>query len=104
LLTAVAVGDLTRAEADFLAVSAKLATRAFIGSVHRNGRDVSVWTVNDRIAMSTMISRSADNLITDHLDLARSVLAERAEMSPVERILIELAFLFNAAPADSPEQ
>ena len=32
--------------------------------------DFAVWTVNDTIAMSTMISRGADNLITDHPDLA----------------------------------
>ena len=54
--------------------------------------------------MSTMISRGADNLITDHPNLARLVLAERAEMSPVERILVELAFLFGVVPADSSEQ
>jgi glycerophosphoryl diester phosphodiesterase len=104
LLTAVAVGDLTRADADFLAVSLKLATRAFIRSAHQKGKAVSVWTVNDTVAMSTMIGRGADNLITDHPDLARRVLAERAAMSPVERILVELAFVFGAVPADSPEQ
>jgi glycerophosphoryl diester phosphodiesterase len=104
LLTAVAVGDLTRADADFLAVSSKLATRSFIRSAHQKGKDVSVWTVNDTVAMSTMIGRGADNLITDHPDLARRVLAERADMSPVERILVELAFVFGAVPADSPEQ
>lgn len=104
LLTAIAVGDLTRAEADFLAVNTELATRAFIQSAHQKGKDVSVWTVNDTIAMSTMISRGADNLITDHPDLARRVLAERSEMSSVERILVELAFVFGAFLVDSPEQ
>ncbi|MCA9075887.1 MAG: hypothetical protein KDA93_12690 [Planctomycetaceae bacterium] len=47
--------------------------------------------------MSSIISRGTDNLITDHPDLAGRVLAERAEMSPVERILVELAFLFGAS-------
>ena len=57
LLTAVAVGDLTRAEVDFLAVNRKLATRSFIRSIHQKRKDISVWTVNDTVAMSTMISR-----------------------------------------------
>ena len=48
--------------------------------------------------------RGADNLITDHPDLARRVLAERSEMSSVERILVELAFVFGAFLVDSPEQ
>lgn len=96
LLTAVAAGDLTRADADFLAVSTKLATRPFIQSAHARGKDVYVWTVNDAISMSTMISRGADNLITDRPDLARRVLTERAAMSPVERVLVELAFRFGA--------
>lgn len=104
LLTAVAVGDLTRSDADFLAVNAKLATRGFIRSAHASGKDVSVWTINDRIAMSLMISRGADNLITDHPALARTVLAERADMSPLERILVELAFVLGAVPTETAEQ
>ena len=54
--------------------------------------------------MSTMISRGADNLITDHPDLARRVLDDRAEMSPVERVLVELAFLFGAVKDNGEEQ
>jgi hypothetical protein len=67
---------------------------------------LAAWTVNDRVAMSLMISRGADNLITDHPALARQVIAERAEMSPIERILVELAFVFGTfpPPASSPEQ
>ncbi|REK19434.1 MAG: glycerophosphodiester phosphodiesterase [Planctomycetota bacterium] len=104
LLTAVAVGDTSRAEADFLAVSTRIATRAFIRSSHRQDKDVFVWTVNDPLTMSQMISRGADNLITDEPALARRVLAERAEMSPVERLLLELAIVFGAEPPNNVEQ
>ena len=104
LLTAVKAGDLTRADADFLAVNTKLATRSFVRSAHEKDKQVYVWTVNDAITMSTMISRGVDNLITDHPELARRVLQDRAEMSPVERILIELAFLFGAVKVDGAEQ
>ena len=103
LLTAVTLSDLTRAEADFLAVKTTLATRPFISSAHRNGKDVFVWTVNDPVTMSVMIGRGADNLITDHPALAKRVLAERAELSPVERLLLELSLLIGDEPVPTDD-
>jgi glycerophosphoryl diester phosphodiesterase len=94
LLSAVAVGDLTRTDVDFLAVSRKLATPYFIRSAHQAGKDVYVWTVNDVIGISTQLSRGVDSLITDEPGLAREVIAQRAEMSSAERLLVELAALF----------
>ena len=93
LLTAMAVGDLTNVDADFLAVNAKIANRAFIRSAHQRDKEVLVWTVNDPITISSMIGRGADGLITDKPALAREVLAARRSLSAVERMLIELAGL-----------
>lgn len=93
LLTAVAIGNLTKVDADFLAVSANIATRSFIHSAHQRDKQVLVWTVNDPISMSSMIGRGADGLITDRPALAREVLEARKNMSSVERLLIELAGL-----------
>ena len=107
LLTAVAAGDLTRAQADFLAVNSKLATRTFIDAAHRRNKTVSAWTVNDAYAMSAMISRGIDNLITDHPAVARQVLAERQQLSPLERMMIEVALYLGArlpAPNLSQQQ
>ena len=53
--------------------------------------------------MSTMIGRGVDGIITDHPALAREVLAERAEMSPVERLLLELSIFLGAAPKETPD-
>lgn len=100
LLTAVAIGDLTRADADFFAVSTKVATSSFIQEAHRKGKQVHVWTVNDPVVMSVMISRGVDNIITDYPDLARRVLAERAAMSPLERLMLELAVFLDKTPPD----
>jgi glycerophosphoryl diester phosphodiesterase len=98
LLTAVAAGDLTRAKADFLAVNSSIASHRFIQAAHNRDKTVSAWTVNDGYAMSAMISRGVDNLITDYPDVARSVLAERQGMSPLERLMIELAFYLGVKP------
>jgi glycerophosphoryl diester phosphodiesterase len=90
LLTAVAIGNLTKVEADFLAVNAKIATSTFIHSAHRRGKEVYVWTINDPVLMSDFISRGVDNIITDKPALARSVLAQRAQMTPAERLLVRV--------------
>jgi glycerophosphoryl diester phosphodiesterase len=103
LLTAVAAGDLTRSDADFLAVSTKLATPDFIRRAHARDKPVFVWTVNDPVTMSMMVSRGADNLITDHPALARQVLQDRAFLGPGERLLLELAILFGVRPVEAPQ-
>ena len=84
--------------ADFLAVNAAFADRRLIQSAHAAGKQVYVWTVNDASTMSVMMSRGVDGLITDEPALARSVLAWRVEMSPAERLLLELAGVMGVAP------
>ncbi len=99
LLSAVVLGDLTRVDVDFLAVSSKLATPLFIRSAHRAGKQVYVWTVNDALGMSTFLSRGVDSLITDEPALALQVMALREELNSAERLLVELAALFGMSPA-----
>lgn len=94
LLSATAIGDLSRLDTDFLAVAMGMASPGFIKRAHQAGRKVFVWTVNDRISMSRMISLGVDGIITDEPELARQVLEERADMSTVERLLIHTAQLF----------
>lgn len=97
LLLSVALGGTSALEADFLGINAKFASRGMIRSSHQAGRDVYVWTVNDPVAMSSLISRGVDGLITDLPATARAVLAERAEMPPVTRLLVDLADRFRIA-------
>lgn len=88
VLAAKAFGDLTALDADFLAVEARMASSRFVRRAHRAGQDVYVWTVNDPAWMLTTMSRGVDGLITDRPDLARSVVATRADMSDAERVLV----------------
>ena len=48
--------------------------------------------------MSTMIGRGIDGLITDEPALVRSVLDQRSQMSPPERLLLELSGMFGVEP------
>jgi glycerophosphoryl diester phosphodiesterase len=91
LLTAVAIGDLPRFPADFLAVSSKLATPSLIRQAHRQGREVYVWTVDDPQQMSRFLSYGADGLITNRPEIARRVLARRLELNPTALALVDLA-------------
>lgn len=96
LLMSVAAGNLSKIKADFVAVNAKFATPAFVRSVQRAEKELYVWTVNDASSMSRMISRGVDGLITDKPRLARRVLERRAEMSGLQRLLLELAGVIGA--------
>jgi glycerophosphoryl diester phosphodiesterase len=98
LLTAVALGDLTKLEVDFYAVATSIATRRFIRNVHGLDREVYVWTVNEPVQMAAMMGLGIDNLITDEPALARSVLEERAEMNQIERLILLIAGRFGIVP------
>jgi len=103
LLASVAIGDMTRLEADFFAVNASFANRSFIKHVHGRDRKVAVWTVNDAISMSAMMSKGVDGIITDKPELAANIRLERAELNMHERIMIQLASFIGKQPA-RPEQ
>ena len=95
LLLSVYVGNLENIEADFLAVNSDFVTRNFIRRAHQVGKKVFVWTVNDAVTMSQLLNRKVDGILTDRPDLAKRVLQERSSLSSVERLLAEVAVLFN---------
>lgn len=94
LLSARAIGDLTRLDVDFLAVNLALARSALLQAAHAAGKALYVWTVNDALAMSQMMSLGVDGIITDEPLLGREVLTMRANLSSVARLLLYVAPLF----------
>jgi glycerophosphoryl diester phosphodiesterase len=96
VLVAKALGDLTSLGADFLAVEARVATRAFVRQAHRVGRDVYVWTVNDPAWMLAAMSNGVDGLITDRPDVARRVIERRVAMTDAQRIAVALLIRLGA--------
>ena len=91
LLATVSMGNPTRLDVDFLAVNAAAASASLIRDAHRRGMKVYVWTINDPVQMSVLISRGADGLITDEPALARQVIALRDDLSPLGTLVIWLA-------------
>jgi len=103
LLTSVSLGDVTTLDVDFLAVNARGATAAFVKSAQRSGKQVQVWTVNDALGMSQMMSRGVDVIITDEPALGVQVLRERARLSPPERLLLEIGGFLGLKPQHSEQ-
>jgi glycerophosphoryl diester phosphodiesterase len=100
LLTSVSAGDLGGLDLDFYAINASFANRRLIRAAHSADREVMVWTINDAVGMSKMMSRQVDGIITDDPGLARSVLDQRARLGGGERMLLQLASLFGHQPRD----
>jgi glycerophosphoryl diester phosphodiesterase len=98
LLTSVIAGKPNTLNLDFYAINARFASRNFIRNGHNDATQVMVWTVNDSVSLSKMMSLGVDGVITDYPALGRKVLRERAALSPPERLLIELATWFGHQP------
>ncbi len=70
------------------------ASSGFVRRVHRAGKKVFVWTINDPVTMSRMMSLGVDGIITDEPELARRVVQQRKEMNIAERLLIHTTLIF----------
>jgi glycerophosphoryl diester phosphodiesterase len=88
LLSAGALGNLARVDADFLAVHSRMVTSGFVRRTYRAGKTLYVWTVNDAAGMTRQFGLGVDALITDKPALAIRLLDQRAKMDPVERLLV----------------
>jgi glycerophosphoryl diester phosphodiesterase len=94
LLSSIAMGNLAALDVDFLALNARFASRHLIRRLHVQGKDIMVWTVNDPVGMSAMASRGVDVIITDVPALGVSLMKEYEQLEPAERLLIQLADIF----------
>ena len=91
LLNTASIGDLTRLDLDFLALNARAASPAMINRAHKQKMKVYVWTINDPVQMSVMMSRGVDGIITDEPTLARQVMELRTQLTPFGRLIVWIA-------------
>jgi len=91
LLNTASIGDLTRLDLDFLALNSRAASLAMINRAHKQEMKVYVWTINDPVQMSVMMSRGVDGIITDEPALARQVMELRKHLSPFGRLVVWIA-------------
>ena len=55
----------------------RVLTPSLIKAVHRAGKQVHVWTIDDPAAMTALIDAGVDGIFTDRIDTLKSVLTER---------------------------
>jgi len=91
ILAASAVGNVARLNGDFIAISAGFASPKLIRQAQAAGKSVYVWTVNDPLMMSSMISKGVDGIITDEPALVHQVLDIRARLNTGERLVLWLS-------------
>lgn len=54
-----------------------LVTPRLVADVHRAGKQVHVWTVDDRAEMERLLDLGVDGIFTDRIDTLKTVLTER---------------------------
>jgi glycerophosphoryl diester phosphodiesterase len=84
------LGNPERLEVDFFSMGTRFARRDVVVACQNAGKEVHVWTINDRATMGRFIDLGVDNIITDYpADLAE-VLHERQSLSDAERLLLKI--------------
>lgn len=56
-----------------------IVTRAFVDAAHRVGKQVHVWTIDDRDEMRGLLDLGVDGLVSDRIDVLREVLEDRGQ-------------------------
>lgn len=78
-VTAVAYGQLTNLEyADAFSIESFFITNKIVDSIHEQGKEVYVWTVNEEKTIQAMIDMGVNNIITDNPVLARELIYSKS--------------------------
>lgn len=74
--------------ADFFSVDYSFVNESMVNAIHRLGKDLYVWTINDEPRMSKLIAMNVDGIITDEAPLAKTLLLDAGE-SPLAELISE---------------
>lgn len=72
----VAIGQINELNVDFFAIEAGNATESFIAKARACGKEVHVWTVNEKEEMLALLKLGVDNIITDNVETLKSLIGE----------------------------
>ncbi len=86
-----AEGDVARLDVDFLSFNRRLVDRNSVTAIHAAGKELHVWTVDDRQQMWALVDLGVDNITTNVQAALRAVVEERAALGEGERVLLAFA-------------
>ena len=89
-IIAARLGRVETLDVDFYSVQPKIATVAFVRNAHADGRDVHVWTVNEKAQMERLLDNGVDVLITDWPKRAFEVLESRSDLDELNAAVLRL--------------
>lgn len=76
---AAAVSDVDALQVPWKAGPLRVVTPKDVETAHRLGKQVHVWTVNDRADMETLLDMGVDGLVSDRADILKDVLVARGQ-------------------------
>lgn len=70
-----AYGDIIELkDADHFSIEATSITSSLVSKIHKEGKEISAWTVNTEENMKRLIELKVDNIITDNVELAKNTI------------------------------
>lgn len=75
-ITPVALGRLEKLPVDVLSVEATFVTPELISALHKENKEIHVWTVDNEVMLNTMINLHVDNIITDDIAQAQNIIKD----------------------------
>lgn len=55
----------------------RITTPGLVRAAHRRGKQVHVWTVDDRVTIERLVDLGVDGIFTDRPDTLKTVLVDR---------------------------
>jgi glycerophosphoryl diester phosphodiesterase len=75
-ISAIAYGDIDTLPVDAFSIEATFVNKKLVDAVHRQNKDIYVWTVDNEELIDDMIDLNVDNIITDDVPLAKELVKE----------------------------
>ena len=85
-LTFASFGDTAKLNCDYLGLEEESATADAVAAAHRQGKQVLVWTVNEKKAQRHFFCSRADGIITDNITQAEQIRSELRERTDLRRM------------------
>ena len=94
-LTFASFGDTALLNCDYLAMEEESATADVVSEIHRQGKKVLVWTVNEKKAQKHFLCSMIDGIITDNASQSMELFSELSERNDLERMTDRLLQLIS---------